>query len=379
MNKPVKFLVAPDKFKGSLSASQATHAIKMGVMSVLKDAQISEFPMTDGGEAFVDIIARAKDGAKIIRLKTIDPTGQTLTAKCALLDDTTALVGLTEASGLNLVSESDRNPSKLTNIGTGQILAKLVERGYKTIIVGVGGSSTTDGGIGLLIPLGFKFLDKNGENIEPNGAGLEYLAKIVPPEDGVRAKFIVATDVANPLLGENGAALSFSEQKGATRAEAEKLEANMKNYVSVAKKCFGKSLDAEEGAGAAGGCGYALMNFLGAKRVSGFDLFAKYTDLESHIKTCNVLITGEGKFDFTSAQGKGPFALAKLALKYKKPVWVLCGSSPMTEKDVEKHKLGNLKIAQIANIAPNMLEAQNRAAKFLSHLASDFASKAFAK
>lgn len=177
MAKASKFLVVPDKFRGSLSASQASHAIKMGILAANKDAHVVEFSMTDGGDAFVDTIAKAKKGAKVIRLKTIDPTGQTLTAKCALLDEDTALVGLTEASGINLVSEPERNPSKLTNIGTGQILAKLVERGYKTIIVGVGGSATNDGGIGLLIPLGFKFLDKDGNDIEPNGAGIAKLAK----------------------------------------------------------------------------------------------------------------------------------------------------------------------------------------------------------
>ena len=310
MAKASKFLVVPDKFRGSLSASQASHAIKMGILAANKDAHVVEFSMTDGGDAFVDTIAKAKKGAKVIRLKTIDPTGQTLTAKCALLDEDTALVGLTEASGINLVSEPERNPSKLTNIGTGQILAKLVERGYKTIIVGVGGSATNDGGIGLLIPLGFKFLDKDGNDIEPNGAGIAKLAKIVPPAAMISTNFIVATDISTPLLGENGAALQFAEQKGATREEAEQLEANMKHLVDVAQKSFGKSLHDAPGAGSAGGCGYGLMTFLDAKRVSGFDLFAKYADLESHIKSCNILITGEGKFDKTDAQGKGPYALA---------------------------------------------------------------------
>ena len=143
MKKPLNFLVAPDKFRGSLSAAQASHAIKMGISSAIPNATITEFSLTDGGDSFVDTVAKVKKGAKVIRLKTIDPTGQTLTAKCALLDDETALVGLTEASGINLISESDRNPATLTNIGSGNILAKLVERGYKTIIVGVGGSATS--------------------------------------------------------------------------------------------------------------------------------------------------------------------------------------------------------------------------------------------
>ena len=214
MKKPLNFLVAPDKFRGSLSAAQASHAIKMGISSAIPNATITEFSLTDGGDSFVDTVAKVKKGAKTAvkasgdvanftknKMLLADPPGQTLTAKCALLDDETALVGLTEASGINLISESDRNPATLTNIGSGNILAKLVERGYKTIIVGVGGSATNDGGIGLLIPLGFKFLDEKGQPIEPNGRGLAKLAEIVPPEKPIPARFIAATDVDIPLLG----------------------------------------------------------------------------------------------------------------------------------------------------------------------------------
>lgn len=277
----------------------------MGILAESKDAQISEYTLTDGGDGFVDTVSKAIKGSKVIRLKTIDPTGQVLTAKCALLDESTALVGLTEASGINLVSEQERNPAKLTNIGSGQILEKLVERGYKTIIVGVGGSATNDGGIGLLIPLGFKFLDKDGKDIEPTGEGLAKLDKIVPPEKKFSTKFVVATDVGNPLLGKTGAALAYAEQKGATKEQAEALERNMKRLTEVAKKCVGKSAHEQAGAGSAGGCGYGLMTFLNAKRVSGFELFAKYADLETAVKNSNIVITGEGVFDATDKQGKG--------------------------------------------------------------------------
>lgn len=373
MKKSLNFLVAPDKFRGSLSAAQASHAIKMGILSALPDASVTEFSLTDGGDSFVDTVAKVKEGAKVIRLKTIDPTGQTLTAKCALLDDDTALVGLTEASGINLISGADRNPATLTNIGSGNILAKLVERGYKTIIVGVGGSATNDGGIGLLIPLGFQFLDDKGQPIEPNGRGLAKLAEIIPPEKPLPAKFVAATDVATPLLGEHGAALQFSRQKGATDEEARELEANMKRLTEVSQKCLGKSLHDAPGSGSAGGCGYGLINFLGARRVSGFELFAKYADLDRHVKACSVLVTGEGKFDKTDAQGKGPYLLAKMAEKHKKPIWVLCGAADISEQELAEMKFSNIKIGQIANIAPNIIEANNRAAKFLSAIAREFA------
>ena len=373
MKKPLNFLVAPDKFRGSLSAAQASHAIKMGISSAIPNATITEFSLTDGGDSFVDTVAKVKKGAKVIRLKTIDPTGQTLTAKCALLDDETALVGLTEASGINLISESDRNPATLTNIGSGNILAKLVERGYKTIIVGVGGSATNDGGIGLLIPLGFKFLDEKGQPIEPNGRGLAKLAEIVPPEKPIPARFIAATDVDIPLLGEHGAALQFARQKGANDSEIKELEANMKCLTEVSQKCLGKSLHESPGSGSAGGCGYGLINFLGAKRVSGFELFAEYANLDKFVKECNVLVTGEGKFDKTDSQGKGPYLLAQMAEKHKKHIWILCGTSEVSEADLEEMKLSDVKIGEIAKIAPNIIEANNRAAKFLAAIARDFA------
>lgn len=374
MKKASNFLVAPDKFRGSLSASQASHAIKMGILAAVPDANVVEFSLTDGGDSFVDTIAKVKQGSKVIRLKTIDPTGQTLTAKCALLDDDTALVGLTEASGINLVSDADKNPALLTNIGSGNILAKLVERGYKKIIVGVGGSATNDGGIGLLIPLGFKFLDSNGNDIEPNGRGLAKLDKIIPPENEIKTEFVVATDIATPLLGKLGASLQYAEQKGATKAQALELENNLKHLTEISKKCLGRSLHDADGAGAAGGCGYGLINFLNAKRISGFDLFAEYADIETYVKNSNIVITGEGKFDITDSQGKGPYLLAKLAEKYKKQVWVFCGVSEVDDKDLQEMGLANIKIGAIADVAPNDVEAHNRAAKFLSHMAKDFAS-----
>ncbi len=373
-NKVHKFLVVPDKFRGSLSASQASHSIKMGLSAAVKDAPITEFAMTDGGDGFVDTMAKTKAGAKVIRLKTIDPTGQVLTAKCALLDENTALVGLSEASGINLISDGEKKPGKLTNIGTGNILAKLVERGYKTIIVGVGGSATNDGGIGLLIPLGFKFLNKDGKPIQPNGAGLAELAKIETPQTPFKTKFIVATDVENPLLGKTGASLQFAPQKGATEEEAQKLEANMKNLVAVAKKCLGKSMHDEPGAGSAGGCGYALMTFLDAEHINGFKLFAKYSEIEKHIRACDIVITGEGRFDMTDMQGKGPYELAKLAIKHKKKVWILCGESKIDENGLKEMGLEGVKIGQILPSAPNAVEAHNRAPKFLAALAKDFAT-----
>ena len=164
-------------------------------------------------------------------------------------------------------------------------------------ISGVGGSATNDGGIGLLIPLGFKFLDEKGQPIEPNGRGLAKLAEIVPPEKPIPARFIAATDVDIPLLGEHGAALQFARQKGANDSEIKELEANMKRLTEISQKCLGKSLHESPGSGSAGGCGYGLINFLGAKRVSGFELFAEYANLDK-VNPGSVILSGEMMFRY---------------------------------------------------------------------------------
>ena len=197
---------------------------------------------------------------------------------------------------------------------------------------------------------------------------------------GVPAILVPSPNVTNhhqeknaAVLGEHGAALQFARQKGANDSEIKELEANMKRLTEISQKCLGKSLHESPGSGSAGGCGYGLINFLGAKRVSGFELFAEYANLDKFVKECNVLVTGEGKFDKTDSQGKGPYLLAKMAEKHKKHIWILCGTSDVSEKDLEEMKLSDVKIGEIAKIAPNIIEANNRAAKFLAAIARDFA------
>ena len=367
-----KIVVAIDSFKGCASSAALVEAVEEAVKEIMPACHVCKIPIADGGEGTVDALIQALQGERV-SCRVEDPLRRPIEATYGWVKATRlAVIEMAAASGLPLLRPEERDVMRASTRGVGQLITDAIHRGARHFLLGIGGSATNDGGIGLLIPLGFKFLDKDGNDIEPNGAGIAKLAKIVPPAAKISTKFIVATDISTPLLGENGAALQFAEQKGATREEAEQLEANMKHLVDVAQKSFGKSLHDAPGAGSAGGCGYGLMTFLDAKRVSGFDLFAKYADLESHIKSCNILITGEGKFDKTDAQGKGPYALAKLAAKYKKPVWIFCGSADVTDKDLANMKLSDVKIGQILPMAPNMVEAQNRAPKFLSHLARDF-------
>lgn len=363
----MRVLIVPDKFKGSLTATQAAKSIAIGIRAVKPKAKITQLPLSDGGEGFVETIVQARHG-RMASMKTLDPLGKPCRAHYGILPDGTAVVGLTEASGLWRVPLKKRNPGTVTVVGTGQILAKLVENGCPRIILGIGGSATTDGGLGLAAPLGFRFLDKKGNAIPLHGEGLGKLAQIIPPKNKIKTEFIVATDVDNPLYGPNGAAFQFGPQKGATPAQVRRLDAHLKQLAVVAKESLGHSGHAEAGAGAAGGCGYGLITFLKAKRVTGFDLFRQWTALDALIAKHDLVITGEGCMDKTSTQGKGPWAVAHLAKKHGKPVWAICGACRLP-----KGKTPFAAITEILPHAPNLVTAQKRGAFYLRQITQDLA------
>lgn len=363
----MRVLIVPDKFKGSLDASQVAASLAMGLRTVWPKAKITRLPLSDGGEGFVETIVRAR-GGKIATLKTTDPQGRPCRAHYGLLPDGTAVVGLTEASGMWRVPMLRRNPGTLCTTGTGTILSRLIEQGCKRVIVGLGGSATNDGGIGLAAPLGFQFLDKKGRAIPLHGDGLSRLAKIVSPKKPVTMEFIVATDVDNPLYGPNGAAFQFAKQKGATPAHIRQLDKNLRQLAHVTETSLGHSSHTSPGAGAAGGCGYGLMTFLRAKRVTGFDLFRKWTALDELIERHDLIITGEGCLDTTSTQGKGPWAVAQLAKHKGKPVWAVCGSCRL-----EKKRTPFAAIGQVISLAPDLATAQKRGAFYLRHVVRDLA------
>lgn len=363
----MRVLIVPDKFKGSLTASQVAKSISVGLRLVWPKAKITSLPLSDGGEGFVETIVNARHG-RIATCKTVDPLGKPCRAHYGLLPDGTAIVGLTEASGLWRVPAKQRNPGTTSVLGTGQILARLVKEGCPRIILGIGGSATTDGGIGLASPLGYRFLDKKGNAIPLHGEGLAKLAEIVPPKQKITTEFIVATDVDNPLYGPNGASFQFAAQKGATPAQIKRLDAHLKLLAEVAKKSLGHSAHQSPGAGAAGGCGYGLITFLRAKRVTGFDLFRQWTTLDALIAKHDLVITGEGCLDKTSTQGKGPWAVAHLAKKHGKPVWALCGGCRL-----QPSKTPFAQIGEILPHAPNLFTAQKRGAFYLRHIARDLA------
>jgi glycerate kinase len=318
-------LIAPDKFKGTLTSDQAARAIEKGLRRAWPGVKTTRFTLTDGGEGFVDFMVRATKG-KLRATKTLDAAGRPIRAKWGILGDgKTAVVGLTEASGIAHLPPKLRNPEATTNVGTGHLLALAVREKLEEIWVGLGGSATTEGGATLGEPFGYIYIDTDGRQIHPNGANLMKIARILPPKQLPNIRFVVATDVENPLFGRHGAAYQFGPQKGANPAMVKRLDKGLRHLARIAKRDLGSDWASAPGAGAAGGCGYGLMTFFHARREHGFDLVRRMTKLDDMIRAHDLVITGEGSFDLTSLHGKAPLQIAELARALKRPAWALCG------------------------------------------------------
>ena len=322
---PARILIAPDKFKGTLSTDAAARAIERGVKRAWPKAKTTRLSLTDGGEGFVELMVEAT-GGRIRNTKTVDAAWRPCRATWGVLGNgRTAVIGLANASGIAQLPAHLRNPEKTTNLGTGLLLAEAVKQGYREILVGLGGSATTEGGISLATAIGYRFLDGQGHDIPLDGAGLARLARIEAPKSLPKARFIVATDVGNPLFGPKGAAHQFAPQKGADAEAVARLEAGLRRLAKIVRRDLGRDVAGEPGAGAAGGCGYGLMAFFNAKRENGFELVRRLVKLDALIRGHDLVITGEGCFDRTSLLGKAPAELGLLARKLKRPVWALCG------------------------------------------------------
>jgi glycerate kinase len=322
---PRRILIAPDKFKGTLTSAQAARAIERGLRRAWPKARTTCLTLTDGGEGFVETMVRLT-GGKLRTRATVAAAGRPRRARWGVLGNgKTAVIGLNEASGLAHLPPELRRADRTTNIGTGRLIASALRAGYREILVGVGGSATTEGGISLAVAIGYRFLDPRGRDISLDGAGLAALDRIEPPDRLPGARFIVATDVNNPLFGPKGAAVQFAPQKGANPAMVRRLDAGLRRLARLVKRDLGCDVALRPGAGAAGGCGYGLMAFFRAKREDGFQLIRRHAGLDAIVRSHDLVITGEGSFDRTSLLGKAPTQLAQLARQMKKPVWALCG------------------------------------------------------
>ena len=319
----MKIVVAPDSFKGSLTAVEVSDAIEQGIREIFPEAEIKKIPMADGGDGTVQCLVNAT-GGKILREKVTGPLGDEVLASYGILGDKrTAVIEMAEASGLTLVPENKRNPLITTTYGTGQLIKATLDQGCRKMIIGIGGSATNDGGAGMVQALGVKLLDREGREI---GFGGEELKKIIRIDISYmdkrlsNTKVVVASDVTNPLCGPKGASRIYGPQKGATPEVIEELDESLAYFADVIKRDLNKDVKDIPGAGAAGGLGASLMAFLDAELRPGIEIMVEIAKLEQAIKDADLVITGEGKIDSQTIYGKAPIGVAKIAKKYNIPV-----------------------------------------------------------
>lgn len=323
-----KYVVAPDSFKESMTAKEVCDAMEKGIKKADSAAEVIKVPMADGGEGTVNSLVDATHGQRVI-VEVTGPLGNKISAYYGILGNgTTAVIEMAKASGLEIVEKKKRNPMITTTFGTGELIRDALDHNVKEIIIGLGGSSTNDGGSGMAQALGAKLLDQNNHQIPFGGGNLDKLDKIDISNLDSRlqdVKIILASDVTNPLIGKDGASRVFGPQKGATPEMVEKLENNLQHYAKIVKRDLNKEVALVSGAGAAGGLGAGLIAFTTCEMRRGVDLAIEVTKLEEKIRDADYVFTGEGGTDFQTKFGKTPYGVAKLGKKYHKPVISLAG------------------------------------------------------
>ena len=324
----MKVVVAIDSLKGSLSSMEAGTAIKEGVLKARPDAQVVVKPLADGGEGTTDALIEGMKGERVT-LTVTGPMGEPVSCYYGYLPDSkTAVMEMAQAAGITLVN-GKKDPLKASTYGVGEMILHAMEKGCRNFIIGIGGSATNDGGIGMLKALGFEFLDSDGEDAGEGAQALEEVSTIIcekrhPLLD--TCKFCVACDVKNPLCGENGATYIYGPQKGVTEEWKEPLDQNMKSYADVTAKVTGTDYSEYPGAGAAGGLGFAFLSYLNAELTLGIELILNAVKLEEELKDADIVVTGEGRLDHQTAMGKAPIGVAKLAKKYGAKVLAFAGA-----------------------------------------------------
>ncbi len=328
----MRVLVAPDKFKGTLTAEQAAQAIARGWERGDASAEVEVVPMADGGEGTMDALVAALGGERFSQ-EVSGPLGDPVRAEFAVVPSEGGTLGVVEmarASGLGLISPGRRDPKRTSTRGTGELILAVCRRGVRRVLVCVGGSATNDAGAGMAQAVGVRLLDRRGVDLRPGGAALLDLAAIdLTASDGsVRgAEFVVATDVDNPLVGPQGASAVYGPQKGASPEDVALLDTALGHFAAVVHRDLGLDLRAVPGAGAAGGLAAGLMAFLGARLRPGVDVVIEAVGLRGQMEKADLVVTGEGMFDEQSLRGKAPAGVLRAAEEFRLPAVVLCGQS----------------------------------------------------
>ena len=337
----MKAVIAIDSLKGSLSSIEAGQAIAEGIKKADAKAEVVIRPLADGGEGTVEALVCGMNGT-LQHVKVTGPLGEPVVCEYGIIDETkTAVIEMSGAAGITLVPDTKKNPLYTTTYGVGEVIRDAIEKGCRRCIVGIGGSATNDGGIGMLQALGYGFLNKDGQQVPFGAIGLKELETItdtyVLPELA-ECEFKIACDVTNPLCGENGCSAVYGPQKGANPSMIMEMDKWLRYYAALAREKFPKADLNEPGTGAAGGLGFAFLTFTNAVLESGIKIVLEETKLESYVKGADVVVTGEGRLDFQTAMGKAPVGVAGLAKKFDIPVLAFAGS--VTKDATECNKNG---------------------------------------
>jgi glycerate kinase len=360
-------LLATDKFKGSLTAAEATSHLAAGLRRAVPGLGIRTIPVADGGEGTVDAAVEA--GFARVLTRATGPTGAPIEAAFAVRGDT-AVIEVAEASGLRRLPRGQAAPLSATSYGTGELIRAALDAGCTRIILGLGGSASTDGGAGLVQALGARLLDAAGEELPCGGAALARLARVDLTELAVTGELIVASDVDNPLSGPNGAAAVYGPQKGATAQDVALLDAALENWARVVAESTGRSDFAPApGAGAAGGIGFAALALLSARLEPGIDIVLDLADFPAKAAGARLIITGEGSLDLQSLRGKAPAGVARAAARIGVPVVAVAGVCSLTPAELEA--AGIRAAYTLSAIEPDLDRCLVNAGPLLERLAAD--------
>ncbi len=369
-----RVLAAPQEFKGSASAAQAARAIATGIRRAAPGAEVDECPLSDGGPGFLEVLHAARGGS-LLRAAVHDPLGRPKEAEFLVLDDGTAVIEAARANGLALLQPEERDPLRADTYGVGELIARALEKRPRRLVIGVGGSATNDGGAGMARALGARLWDGAGRPLPPGAAALAEVARIdwEPPAPLSGVETVVAADVRNPLLGPEGATAVYGPQKGANPAAVDLLEAALTRWAAAVRRSLGFDMAAVPGGGAAGGLAAGLAAFLGARIVSGFELVAQALRLDERMARADVVVTGEGRFDAQSLQGKVTGQVIMRARRTGKRAVVFAASlgegaevPPGTE------------VIDLAALEPDTARRIARVRELLENAAADWAARALA-
>jgi len=368
----MKIIVAPDKFKGSLTSFEVCNAISKGIRRADKSAKVFEFPMADGGDGFAAVMKHYHK-TDTVYCDTVDPLGRSLAVSYEWNEnEKVAIIEMAVASGLVLLKQEELNPMLTSTLGTGLIIKNAMEKGANKIIFGLGGSATNDAGTGILSALGFQFADENDKLLQACGGNLLNMKKIIKPLFIPTIKFEIASDVENILYGPQGAAYVYAPQKGAGEEQVKALDKGLQNFAAIIKKETGKDVSSIRGTGAAGGIAAGLLPFFNVEIKKGIEMIIDASKIKTELTDADLLITGEGKIDEQSKEGKVVGYMAELGREYDIPCIALCGILELEETGIKI--LGLQKAVAISNSSITREEAMKNGSKLLAGKASDILS-----